>query len=344
MCCVRSSARTPTPPSSESGSTTPGSGNGAATVNITATVADDGAVGEGDVVAADVERVKGGSGNDTLDARSILLSDVVLMGQGGNDVLRGGAGAEDLCGGLGNDRLVWSGCSGGSCPATSTGDFLSGGGGVDTADYSTSTSGIFSCLDPTDAVCTGATTPQNGSLGMIDIINDPTSKACPGARAYTIACGAGFNSTYIPGSASYTCGTATYAPIAAGAAMANDVQNVTGHPSLANTMDCGTLACTAVGGSGADIITGSALNDAIFGDGGGDTILTNGGSDMVDLTHTGPGVTDDVDCNGSAVTILGDIADTLDCATVAGNGVYAAACGPLPAAANACAAASIILE
>ena len=277
---------------------------------------------------ADVERVKGGAGADILDARAITLSDVVLMGQGGADVLRGGSGADDLCGGLGNDRLYWSGCSAGWCRATSTGDFLSGGGGVDTADYSAASGGVVVRLDPTDVTCTAG--PQNGIAGVVDIINDTTATACPGARAFTIACGAGYNA-YTPGGGSYTCGTATYNTIAAGPALANDIQNLTGHATAASTLNCGSLSCTIVGGSGADTITGSPAIDTINGNGGGDTVLTNGGADSVFLDHTGAGVTDQVDCHGDAVTILADSADTLTCADTAGSGTYASDCGPAPA-------------
>ncbi len=314
--------------------TTGGSGNGAATVNVSAVGPDDGASGEKDDVQIDVERVKGGAGADVLDARAVTLSDVVLLGQGGADILRGGAGADDLCGGVGNDRFYWSGCTAGSCPATSAGDSLAGGGGLDTADYSTASGAVVVCLNPADATCTAG--PQNGVAGAVDVINDPSATACPGARAFTIACGVGYN-TYTPGAVSYTCGTATYNSVAAGAAMANDVQNLTGHPSAGSTLDCGTLACTVVGGSGADTITGSPLIDSIDGNGGGDTIATAGGADLVDLTHTGGGVTDQVDCNSDPVTLLADNADTLTCWD--GASAYAA-CN----SSSTCAGASIIQQ
>jgi Ca2+-binding RTX toxin-like protein len=315
--------------------TSGGSGNGAATISIGGMVADDGIAGEGDNVQADIERVKGGSGNDILDARAILLSDVVLMGQGGNDVLRGGAGNDDLCGGLGNDRLVWSG--------SSIGDFLSGGGGVDTADYSNAVGAVTACLDPADALCFTSGSLQNGSIGLVDVVNDVTQKACPGARAFNIKCGVAYG-PYTPGGGSYTCGTATYLTIPAGPSLVYDVQNLTGSPTAVNTLDCGNLACTLVGGSAADTLTGSPLVDAIFGGGGADTVIANGGADMIDLSHSGGGVSYDVDCGGAGVTILADLADTLVCEAVSGSGTFAIPCGPPPAVANACAAANIIQE
>jgi Ca2+-binding RTX toxin-like protein len=66
--------------------------------------ADDGAAGEGDNVAADVESATGG------------IDDDLLIGNGGNGTLSGGAGDDTLDGGLGSDSLI-------------------GGAGVDTATY-----------------------------------------------------------------------------------------------------------------------------------------------------------------------------------------------------------------
>lgn len=58
--------------------------------------------GEKANVAADVEIVIGGSGNDGISAGSLPVE---LQGGAGNDVLTGGAGADILVGGLGNDTI-----------------------------------------------------------------------------------------------------------------------------------------------------------------------------------------------------------------------------------------------
>lgn len=63
---------------------------------------DDGAKGEGDTIATDVERIWGGSGNDKLSGGP---GDHSLDGGPGNDTLRGGAGADFLFGGPGTDLL-----------------------------------------------------------------------------------------------------------------------------------------------------------------------------------------------------------------------------------------------
>ena len=81
--------------------------------------ANDGAEGEGDNVAADVEAVHGGSGDDTLTGSDGAN---VLSGGDGNDTLNGGGGADALNGGAGNDTVNGDGGD----------DRLGGGDGDDT--------------------------------------------------------------------------------------------------------------------------------------------------------------------------------------------------------------------
>ena len=56
-------------------------------------IADDGAAGENDMLAADIENLTGGKGNDWI------------VGNGANNVIRGGAGNDTLEGSSGNDTL-----------------------------------------------------------------------------------------------------------------------------------------------------------------------------------------------------------------------------------------------
>jgi Ca2+-binding RTX toxin-like protein len=76
------------------------------TVGVTVTLGDgsndDGEPGEGDDVAADVENVVGGSGDDTLVGS---VAQNVLTGGAGNDELFGGGNSDQLFGGPGNDFL-----------------------------------------------------------------------------------------------------------------------------------------------------------------------------------------------------------------------------------------------
>ena len=68
--------------------------------------ADDGQLREHDSIAADVERIIGGVGNDFLGSG---LSGMQLEGRAGNDGLRGGRGSDKLVGGRGNDVLRGAG-------------------------------------------------------------------------------------------------------------------------------------------------------------------------------------------------------------------------------------------
>src|SRR5205814_5050102 len=60
---------------------------------------------EGDNVATDIDRVLGGSGDDTLTGDSYANT---LNGNGGNDRLDGGRGADTLVGGDGRDLADYS--------------------------------------------------------------------------------------------------------------------------------------------------------------------------------------------------------------------------------------------
>jgi Ca2+-binding RTX toxin-like protein len=87
--------------------------------------ANDGATSEGDNIHTDVEKVIGGSGNDTL------------KGSRFNDTLVGGLGTDTLIGGLGNDVL-----DGGL-----GNDVLSGRDGIDTVTYADRTTPVVVSLD-----------------------------------------------------------------------------------------------------------------------------------------------------------------------------------------------------
>jgi Ca2+-binding RTX toxin-like protein len=259
--------------------TTGGTGTGA-TIDISTLSADDGAVGEGDDIKADVEIIKGGSGDDILNAYAITTTDVVLIGNAGNDILTGGSGNDDLCGGAGDDKFMEN-------PGN---DNIVGGAGIDTADYSTGTS-VVACLNVADTASGKPCAAQNGSSGEKDLINGVLTKVCPRA---TLTIDVGGTPT-----AAQAVPTASQ-----GGAMAVDVENLTGHPTASNALYCGTLACTLMGGTAADTLYGGASGDLIVGLGGADTVHTNGGTDVVDLTHAGGSVLVTVDCNSNQVTIL----------------------------------------
>lgn len=285
---------------------------GARTANLSITLdgtGNDGAAGELDNVKKDVEIVKGGSGNDTLDASAIVLTDVVLMGGPGNDVLIGGGGNDDLCGGPGNDRLKWSGgIAGLDGYGGLAGDWMIGGTGLDTVDYSNYLAGGVE-------VCLGGlgvepcnTDKRSGPAGQRDLVNEPGLSVCPRAALTIDVLGTPSTS---PVSTSGIAGVITSSV---------DVENVTGASAFPNELHCGPLACTAIGGSGDDTIVGSSYADALFGNGSlaGDRVSTGGGNDLIDLHRPGgTGVqTQQVTCTDTDhVTIVLSVTDTVTLTT-----------------------------
>jgi Ca2+-binding RTX toxin-like protein len=94
---------------------------------------DDGEAGERDHIQI-IERVRGGSGDDTLIGNFTRNR---LDGAGGNDTIDGGQHGDEVVGGTGNDSL-----DGGS-----EADFITGGDGVDTVDYSSRTERVCVVLN-----------------------------------------------------------------------------------------------------------------------------------------------------------------------------------------------------
>ena len=268
-------------------SATGGTGSGA-TIDILTVKGDDGdaATAEGDSVGANVEIIKGGAGDDILNAYAVITTDVVLLGNGGNDKLTGGSGNDDLCGGAGDDTFYEN-------PGN---DNLVGGAGNDTANYSSGT-GVVACLGAADQVAGKPCATQNGATGEKDVVNATLAKVCPRATLTADVGGVA------------TPGVAVPATIQ-GAAMAIDVENLTGNPTASNSLYCGTLACVLFGGSAADTLWGGAAYDVIVGNGGADTVKTNGSADLVDFTHGGAALTQTLDCHSDAVTVLIPSADT----------------------------------
>lgn len=279
-----------------------GTGTGGFVDVAAAASADDGDLsGERDTVNADVEIVYGGSGNDILNASAITTTQVVLFGNAGNDMLTGGSLADDLCGGAGNDIFYDN-------PGN---DHIVGGAGLDTANYD-SPAATTVCLNGADQAAGKTCATQNGVAGEIDQINLTTvAHACPPA---SLVIGL---SALLGGGTTTEALTSTTSP-KVGSAMVADVENVTGsHGAFANTLFCGTLACTAFGGSANDTFQGSTVGgDAMYGMGGADTVTVKVGAGVVagtvDLTHAGASKVQTVNCNSAAGTLLissGDVSE-----------------------------------
>jgi Ca2+-binding RTX toxin-like protein len=123
--------------------------------------ADDGEAGEADNVAADVEILVGGSGDDQLAGND---ADNVLLGNGGNDILGAGGGNDQLDGGAGDDTLAGGDGS----------DAITGGDGNDTASYASATAGVHVVLDGK---------PGDGAPGENDNVDTENVVGGPGDDA-----------------------------------------------------------------------------------------------------------------------------------------------------------------
>jgi uncharacterized delta-60 repeat protein len=109
---------------------------------------DDGAAGERDNLATDIERIIGGSGNDLITSESFDADgrNNVLYGNAGNDTLSGGPGGDAMFGGSGDDLIdagyldydqadYAEGNTGNDTILTRTaGDTIKGGDGNDTLE------------------------------------------------------------------------------------------------------------------------------------------------------------------------------------------------------------------
>ena len=164
------------------------------------TPVNDGDAGEGDHVSDDVEKVLGGSGDDTLlgDGRPNVLiggpGNDRVSGAEGDDLLIGGHGADAMSGDVGNDTLLGSdgddtlsgGAGNDDVKGELGGDLLDGGAGrdrheggpgTDTVLYSSRGAGVTVNLDGKD---------QNGERNENDFINHGVESVTTGSGGDTI--------------------------------------------------------------------------------------------------------------------------------------------------------------
>jgi Ca2+-binding RTX toxin-like protein len=168
-------------------------------VNL-AEAGNDGTTDEGDYVLEDVEKVVGGSGDDTLlgDGRVNVLvggpgsdriagaeGDDTLAGEEGNDTLAGDVGNDTLFGGNGNDNLA-GGDGNDELKGEAGDDNLdggpgsdrhNGGPGIDAISYASRSAAVTAILD-------GST--GNGEKNENDFINHDVESVSTGSGADTI--------------------------------------------------------------------------------------------------------------------------------------------------------------
>ena len=258
--------------------------------------------------AADtLENVIGGTLNDTITGNAVANR---LDGNAGNDTLQGLAGDDTLIGGLGNDSFVFNT---GSPLGTDTLD--ESAGGVDTLDFSTSTT-----LGVTVNLAVGSVQVVNANLSLILGANNTFENANGGALADVLVGNALANTlngnagndtlTGAEGNDSLTGGLGddTYL-FAANSALGTDTLNesaggtdtldFSGTTSTAVTINLGNVASqvvnanlslvlglatafeNAIGGGGNDSLTGTTLANVLTGGAGNDTLIGLAGNDTL---------------------------------------------------------------
>jgi Ca2+-binding RTX toxin-like protein len=237
-------------------------------------IANDGVGSEADQIAADVENLTGGSGDDDLhgDAGPNVLSggDGVdfVFGLGGNDSLNGGDNGDELGGGPGDDTInpgdggdLVHGFTGNdviSNERDGNADVIFGDEGVDTLRYihGTTCFGGPPCLDITVTLNDSA---DDGVSGGGDNIRSDIENVT------IVDTDGGFGEDTIVGDAD------------------------------ANVLNAGRGDDTIRGGGGSDTLIGNTGNDELEGDSGNDTLLGGEGTDELngedgdDTLDGGPG-------------------------------------------------------
>jgi Ca2+-binding RTX toxin-like protein len=287
-------------------------------------VANDGASGEHDDVRPDFEVIYGSGGDDRIVGSD---GDETFYGDDGADTLDGGGGADTLdgggwcardtlLGGAGNDTLVLSGTTTanggadddtfrvGGAPCGSLDD-VSGGSGMDTADFSGSwRPGVPVSLD--DLANDGPdlyTQHQNfhsdietlkaGDGGMV-LVGGPGPNTLIGGDGDDVLDGAGGTDVLLGGAgqdvADYSSRTAPVALNLDG--LANDGAAGEGELLGADIEDLR-------GGRGNDTLTGDEDDHVLDGGAGPDTLLGGGGIDGVDYSARSAWVIADLDGEAS---------------------------------------------
>jgi Ca2+-binding RTX toxin-like protein len=234
----------------------------------------------------------GGSGNDTLNGSALASSAYAfLQGNGGNDLLTGGASDAQLYGGDGNDTI--NGGSGGEFIDAGVGaDVVNGGAGDDTI-----TPGTLFTFVPTATWGKDESDTVVGGDGFDTA--DYSTRSTPVTLDLSTAGGDG----------------------EAGENDSLDVEALTGGRG-ADTLIGNGAANTLTGGDGADTLTGNGGFDQFYGGRDADTI--NAGSDLVaDLVDCGvgfnylaPPATSGADADVANVDYADQLLPTADCETV----------------------------
>jgi Ca2+-binding RTX toxin-like protein len=289
-------------------------GSAAVTVNLATASA------SGFGTVANIERVVGGNGNDTLTGNGLdnrldgAAGDDTLAGGGGVDTLIGGDGADSLAGGLGNDSI--QGGAGNDTINWIVGegrDTIDGGADVDAFNPLGSASADLAYATWNG---TSLTALMDNGLANIENINLDLEG---GVDWLIYNASAAVSVNLLLGSASGFVFISDIEKVIGGSGddslTGNGLDNRLDGQAGADTLDGGGGSDAVLGGDGNDTIYASAGNDSLQGQNGDDIFIWtsadgrdtfNGGADSDTVNLTGAAVADvaDANWNGSAITGL----------------------------------------
>ena len=276
-------------------------------VNLNTTTAQNTGAGGTDTITA-VEKVIGGTGNDTLIGNSVANT---LNGYTGNDSLYGGAGNDSLIGGDGNDLL-----DGGL-----GNDSINGGNGLDIVTYSWATAAVSVNLNTTTAQNTGAGGTDTityvekviGGTGNDTLIGNGAANTLDGSAGNDSLYGYAGNDSLYGGAGSDSLSGGDGNDLLDGGLGTDTINGGTGLDTVTyswattavsvnlntstaqNTGAGGTDTITSVenviGGTGNDTIIGNSVantlngytgNDSLYGGAGNDSLIGGDGNDLLD--------------------------------------------------------------
>ncbi len=218
-----------------------------------------------------VERVDGGSGNDTLDGTGVVTG-LTILGFGGDDTLIGGGVSDQIQGGDGNDSLTGGGQQ----------DFLYGGAGSDTLVGGTGNDLLFVESAGDVAIGGGGTDRvrvETDAGAILDTSLWSGIERIDGAAGNDSIDASGFATalTLLGNDGSDTLEGGSDRDVIFGNA---------GSDSLIGNAGIDVL----VGGTGADVMDGGADDDTFFLDGSADVVLGGAGLDRARFDNGVSGV------------------------------------------------------
>jgi Ca2+-binding RTX toxin-like protein len=233
-----------------------------------------------------------------------LISIENVAGSKYDDVITGDAGANILRSGLGNDKLVGSG----------GGDVMDGGDGVDTADYSNSTSGVT--VNLVSGLGSGGFAAGDSLLSIENVTGSKFDDVLLGISGSNVLDGGLGNDVLVGGAGADTLiGGAGVDLVDYSTSSAGVTVNLATGLGLGGDAEGDKLSGieNLVGSKYADILIGDAASNSIYGGDGNDHIYGSGGGDKID---GGNGV-DWVDYRNSTAGVY------VNLATAVGHGGFA---------------------